>query len=480
MLEPRVLDFFDRVAPIRTDDALLAAVSGGPDSVALFHLLLAVRDTLGVRLEVAHLDHSLRGKEAEADAVFVAHLCEQHGLTLHRRRVDIPALRAEQGGSLEALARRERYAFLEEARAVAGARWIVTGHTANDQVETYLMNLLRGSGPRGLGGMLAVGPGAMCRPLLGTWRHEIMAYLETENEPYRLDTTNLDLSLTRNWVRHRLIPLLEEELGDTVLRTLARESQLMNDLDEFLAREASRLLAASTAEGGEPGESDETRLDLPRLRAAHRVLQRSALRAAIEEWAGTLQDITLAHVESIMDLVEKETGTGSVDLPGGLVARREYDTRVLGPAESARPGITPPEPSPPLDLSHPGELNWGRTRIRWTLGSSGEVRGRGGEGDPRRAVFDRSEPIPPVYLRGVRPGDRVEPLGMEGTQKLSDLFINRKIPRHLRTAIPLLCDNGGPDAGERILWVVGERRSRHALVGMETPQVVVFEAETIA
>lgn len=479
MLESRVLDFFHRVAPIRPDDAILVAVSGGPDSVALFHVLLAVRDTLGIRLEVAHLDHSLRGKEGEADAQFVSTLCETHALTLHCRRVNIPALREKEGGSLEALARRERYAFLEEARAVAGARWIVTGHTANDQVETFLMNLLRGAGPRGLGGMLPVGPGPMCRPLLTSWRQEILDYLERENEPYRLDSTNLDLSMTRNWVRHRLVPGLEAELGPGVLRTLGRESQLMTDLDEFLTQEGDRLLADLVPQDDESLESMEVRIDIPRLRRAHRALQRTVIRTAMEEWAGGLQDFTLFHVDSVLDLAEKNPGSGSLDLPNGLVARREYDTLILGPSRHATRGIAAPDPSPPLDLRGPGEVRWGRLRVRWTLGEPvGLLSPRGG--GARRAMFDSSEPVPPVYLRAVRPGDRMEPGGMEGTQKLSDLFINRKIPRRLRTWVPLLCDNGGPESGERILWVVGERQSRHAPVGMETAQVVVFEAETIA
>jgi tRNA(Ile)-lysidine synthase len=428
-----------------------------------------------VRLEVAHLDHSLRGQEGEADAQFVSRLCQEHELTLHRRRVDIPALRVKEGGSLEALARRERYAFFEEARAVAGARWIVTGHTANDQVETFLMNLLRGAGPRGLGGMLPTGPGPLGRPLLGTWRSEVLAYLEAENEPYRLDSTNLDLSMTRNWVRHRLIPLLEEELGAGVLRILSRESHLMNDLDDFLTAEGSRLLASVRA-GREETESGETRVDLRRLREAPRVLQRTVIRCAFEEWAGGLQDFTLAHVDAVLDLIEKDQGTGKADLPGGMTARREYDALVLGPDEGAEPGV--PDPSPPLDLREPGEVHWGLVRLRWRVAGPSELARLPAEGT-RAAVFDRSEPVPPVYLRAVRPGDRLEPLGMEGTQKLSDLFINRKIPRRLRTRVPLLCDNGGPESGERILWVVGERRSRHAPVGMETAQVVVFEAETI-
>ena len=477
MLEQRILDFFQKTSPAEPDDTLLVAVSGGPDSVALLHLLLEVRDTLGVRFEVAHLDHGLRGEEGRADARFVSDLCAREGLTLHSRRVDIPALHRKERGSLEALARRERYAFLNEARGVAGARWIVTGHTAGDQAETFLMNLLRGAGPRGLGGMLAVGPGPMCRPLLETWKEEVMEYLESRNLQYCVDSTNQDLSLTRNRIRHRLVPLLEEEFGSSVLRTLARESQLMNDLDRFLSMEADRILRDLAIEGDPL--LNEIRFEVAALMGHPLVLKRSVLRAALQDLAGGLEDFTLGHIDAVVDLVHREGGTGQVDLPRGVLARREYEYLVITGSPGDRE--TPPvlEASPPLDLDHPGELRWGRVHLRWRLARVDDLEREPLAGDPSRGLFDLEIAVQPVYLRSVRPGDRLEPLGMEGTQKLSDLFINRKVPRHLRTWVPLLCDNGGSEDGERILWVVGQRRSRHAPVARETSQVVLFEAETI-
>jgi len=479
MLEQRILDFFNQVGPTRKDDTLLVAVSGGPDSVALLSLLLSVRDTLGVALHVAHLDHGTRGREGEEDAAFVADLAQEEGLPLHRRRVDVPALLEEEGGSLEALARRERYRFLEEARRIAGARWIVTGHTANDQVETFLMNLLRGAGPRGLGGMLPVGPGPMCRPLLGTWRNEILEYLEVEELPYRVDSTNSNLSLTRNRIRHLLLPAVEHEFGPHVLRTLARESQLMNELDEFLSLEADRSLRGITCPEETAPREVEIRLKVEGLATLHRTLQRSVLRAAIEDLAGGLGDLTLAHVDSILDLVQRTEGTGSVSLPNDLEVRREYDRLVLRTTEGAEAAPPPPEMSPPLDLERTGEVRWGPMRLHWRVAGTREVELGEWLDAPSRTCFDMEGPVPPVYLRAWQPGDRLQPMGMEGSQKLSDLLINRKVPRHLRTWVPLLCDNGGPEDGERILWVVGQRRSRHAPVNPDTSQVVLFEAENM-
>jgi tRNA(Ile)-lysidine synthase len=477
MLEPRILDFFRTTAETRPGDALLAAVSGGPDSIALLHALLRVRDSLGVRVELAHLDHGTRGEESRGDAAFVADLARTEALTLHHRRIDVPALAAEGGGSLETVARRERYTFLEEARLMAGARWILTGHTADDQVETFLMNLLRGAGPRGMGGMLPVGPGPLCRPLLGSSRAEILEYLSGRQVAYREDSSNQDLAPTRNRIRHRLVPLLEEEFGPGAGRTLARASRLMNDLDAFLVEEANRRLEALVRP--DPGDPPGTlRLEVEGLLAEPRAMQQLVLRTALESLAGGLEAVHLAHVEACLDLVQRPDGTGEAHLPHGLSARREYETLALAAREQV--GLEAgPAPSPPLDLEQPGSVDWGGIRLSWT-----RVPNRDADllppGKPAQSVvFDGGGPVPPVYLRSVQQGDRLEPAGMDGSQKLSDLLINQKVPRRLRTWIPLLCDNGGPGSGERILWVVGQRHSRHAPVGSQTSQVLQFQAETI-
>lgn len=475
MLEQTVIDFFSDVCPARPDDTVLLAVSGGPDSIALLHLMLEVRDTLGVNLEVAHLDHGLRGDEGRRDARFVADLCAGQGLTLHNRRVDLPGILEDEGGSVEAVARRERYAFLNEARAVAGARWIATGHTADDQAETFLMNLMRGSGPRGLGGMLATGPGPVCRPLLGCWREDVMEYLEANEIPFCEDSSNQDLSLTRNRVRHSLVPLLEEEFGTSVIRTLARGSRFMNEVDSYLSLEADRILGEVAIE--DDAELDEIRLDVDALLGHPAVMERSVLRAALEELVGGLEGIHLGHIDALLELAGRREGSGQIDLPQGLTARREYEHLVL-----SRDVVAPkacPEASPPLDLGRKGELRWGRFHLRWAPTAASSMDPESLAAGPDQGLFDHVIADSPVYLRAVQPGDRLEPSGMTGTQKVSDLFINRKVPRHLRTWIPLLCDNGGSEDGERILWVVGQRRSRHAPVVAETSQVVWFEAEPI-
>jgi tRNA(Ile)-lysidine synthase len=274
-----------------------------------------------------------------------------------------------------------------------------------------------------------------------------------------------------------------------VLPVLARESKLMNTIDAFLTAEANRILkelkpkpvpagAEAGAEAEGAGTGNTIRVTLAALREMPTALRQSVLRAAIEDLAGGLEDITLAHLDALDALVELEAGNQQIDLPRGLTARRSYDTLVLSTDPDAEAGPETP-PSTPLDLSRPGEMRWGRSLLRWSLTGAEAMDPRAWSDSPGRSCFDAGSAVSPVYLRSQRPGDRLEPQGMEGSQKLSDLFINLKVPRHLRTWVPVLCDNGGPEDGERILWVVGHRRSRHGSIGPETAQVVLFEAETI-
>ena len=324
--------------------------------------------------------------------------------------------------------------------------------------------------------MLPTGPGARCRPLLGTWRAEIMEYLEAHGIAYCTDATNQDLSFTRNLIRYRLVPFLEKEFGPSVLRTLARESQLMNSLDDFLSLESDRILKELADPSGLSG--GEMRLNIPKLTQHHPILQRSVLRAGLLDLAGGLEEITLSHIDDIVDLTRRTAGTGSLDLPHGLLVRREYEDLVLSLRSGRDPG-SPPPPSDPLDLSAPGELRWGRFHLKWKPTSTADLDLDQWQNDPDRSCFVDAATVRPVYLRSIQPGDRLQPLGMEGSQKVSDLLINRKVARHLRAWVPILCDNGGREDGERILWAVGQRRSRHAPVEPETSQVVLFEAETI-
>jgi tRNA(Ile)-lysidine synthase len=322
---------------------VVAAVSGGPDSVALLHALIAARPGADpFPLVVAHLNHRLRGGESDADEEFVAELCTRltaasvPALSLARARLDVAALARAEGANLEAAARRARYAWLAETARAAGARWVAAGHTADDQAETVLHRLLRGAGLQGLRGIavwreLAPGVG-LFRPLLRTTRAEVIAYLQDLNQPYCIDSTNSDLSRMRNRIRHELLPLLAARYNPGAAAALAR---LAAQADEAFRDEAAAA-AALLAEAERPRAGPLLVFDSARLAASPRRLVRAALRLVWAREGWPVDAMTFEKWERLAGLVFDE-GT-AVDLPGRLRARRRGRVLQIGLIASFRAG----------------------------------------------------------------------------------------------------------------------------------------------
>jgi tRNA(Ile)-lysidine synthase len=315
---------------------VVAAVSGGPDSVALLRALLAARPAAApFPVVVAHLNHGLRGAESDADEDFVAGLCAGltaagvPGLTAVRARLDVAALARAEGANLEAAARRARYAWLTEAARTAGARWVATGHTADDQAETVLHRLLRGAGLQGLRGIAArreLAPGVgLVRPLLAVTRAEVLAYLRELGQPFRTDSTNTDLKRMRNRIRHELLPLLARRYNPGAAAVLAR---LAAQADEA-HREEEAAAAALLAEAERPRAGSLLVLDVARLAAAPRRLVRAALRRAWarEDWP--VDAMTFEKWERLAGVALGESP--AVDLPGRVRARRRDRVLQIGP-----------------------------------------------------------------------------------------------------------------------------------------------------
>src|SRR5262245_15511171 len=327
-IDKRFLTFIHSHRLLVPGDRVLVAVSGGPDSVALLHILYELREELGLRLEVAHLQHGIRGAEAEEDARFVARLAEKLGLPLHLKAVDLPRIRSAAGkGNLEELARVERYRFFA---AVARERKLVkiaTAHTQDDQADTVLMWLLRGSGLKGLCGMpsmhLLDGTNAepasalmVIRPLLYVSRAEIEAYLNENNLTFRLDRSNQDPSFLRNWIRLKLIPQLKEKIDRHLPARLAQQEELIRAEDDLLnALARAALDEIRTAEGLNRGS----------LLRHSKAMQRRLLRLWIEATRGHLRGLDFQHVEALLDLITNGPPQGRLSIPGGWQLVREYE-----------------------------------------------------------------------------------------------------------------------------------------------------------
>jgi len=324
-----VLQTLQRYQLLTEGDHTLVALSGGPDSVALLLVLQELRDRLSLDLSAAHLNHQLRGEESEQDEQFVQDLCRKLAIPIEVRRVDTRQAVRESGENLESCARRLRYDFLFEVAGRQESR-VATGHTLNDQAETFLMKLVRGSGPAGLSGIspLRVNwmgtPGTslsvtVVRPLLGTLRQDVLDYLEDQNQTYRIDSSNQDLSRDRNWVRHRLIPLLQERLNPALLETLQRSTELFGEVEDFLGRQGKEAFNRCRS-----GGDQETRLRISGLEDFPAIIAKEVIRRAIATSKGNLRDINLKHVAEVLQLSRITSGK-EIHLPGGLRVQREFE-----------------------------------------------------------------------------------------------------------------------------------------------------------
>jgi tRNA(Ile)-lysidine synthase len=466
----RVRRFAGRFGLLPAGETIVVAVSGGPDSLALLDLLRRLSPELGLGLHVAHLNHGLRGAAADEDARFVAGLAERWGLPYTVGRAEVRSLTG--GLSLEEAARRARYRFLAEVAAAVGGSHIAVGHNADDQAETVLMHVLRGSGVAGLRGMLPRtaladyrlglppdGQPWLVRPLLEIPRSDIERYCAEQGLEPRFDRSNEDLTFHRNRLRHELLPLLEG-YNPAIRRVLAHTAGVMAGDAEIL-RAALDAAWQGVALPAGPGE---IRLDLYGWRALNLGLQRALLREAIRRLRRDLRDVNWEHVERAVWLAREGATGQSATLAGGLALRIGYrslhigaQSRDIGGAESRGVDGETPWLSGELLLEAPGEaILPGGWRAIAELSESGAA---GGVAGPWEAWLDAQAVGPRLLLRPRRPGDRFQPQGMGGhSVKLNEFMINRKVPRDARAVWPLLEGRSG------LAWVCGLRVDERAAV----------------
>lgn len=405
---------------------LVVGCSGGADSTALLLLLQELQETWDLRLIVAHVNHGLRGEEADQDEAFVRDLARRWKLPFEVVRLD--SLRGRPG-NLEERARRERYDQLAAVAARAGGI-VATGHTLDDQAETFLLKLFRGSGPGGLSGVArrrvhrdphsgrAV---AVVRPLLEVRRRELLEYLATRGESFREDRSNRDLRFDRNWVRLRLLPQLRRRLNPRVEAVLARTADLFGEVEAFLKAELDRRpgLDAAAAPGG-------VALPLDAWRRLPGALRKVALRRFVAAGRGSLEGISYRHVTALERLAEGPSGRRIV-LPGEWIVEKDFDQLWLGRLS---------EPPPvELVLPVPGRVEVPQLAKRVVIREASP-------GDPSALRSSAAR----LVLRTRRAGDRVLlPDGSE--RRLKRVLMERRIPRHARDRLLLLAE------GDRVLWV---------------------------
>jgi len=467
MIRLKIRDYANVHGLVGISDRVLVAVSGGPDSVALVHLLHELREEFQLQVEVAHLQHGIRGAEAKEDARFVAALAENLGLPFHLKEVDLPRMRSQAGkGNLEALAREERYRFFAEVVSERDLHKVATAHTQDDQAETVLLWLLRGTGMKGLGGMsplhrrrIVAGdtPNTLIvvRPLLEVSKSEILSYLEQRKIAYRIDRSNQDTLLLRNWIRLELLPKIQQRAGGDFSARLSHLASLFRDENSLLDELARKSYESMDKESG---------LSRAGLLSEPKALQRRILRRWIRR-RSHLRGLEFLHIEQLLRLIEEGPPQGRLSIPGGWELRREYETVKLAKASGSLPRICY---SYPFSIGAILRIPEAGMEIHGRRISNAPYRLM--PADPSEALFDLEALPGHLVVRNFRRGDRIRPLGMTGRKKLKDVFIDQKVPLSVRATLPLLA------MGEEILWIPGYGRSDTARVTEKTTSILHIKA----
>ena len=454
-----------------TGRRLVVAVSGGPDSLAMLHALHCLRDELDLALHVAHLDHWLRGEDSAADAEFVARTCASLGVDCTVEDADVPAFQREHRMSLEEAAREARYRFLAQVSERVGADAVALGHTSDDQVETVLMNIIRGSGLRGLRGMLPTSKRqivasnlTLLRPLLNLSKHDTITYCKALDLAPRTDESNLSTEMTRNRVRLELLPILRElnpAFGDAVLRLSRNADDALAVVDKFVGETWSNIIA-------EEGES--IRIDREKFRELDAALRTHLIIRVLSHVKGDAQGIGRVHFEDATRTVLDSPGT-QLHLPGGLrLAVEQRAAHIYVEEDSFATNLFEASPLTVPGVTTAGEWRITTERIKTP---SGNRHLEESEQSREELVerFGRRVDLASLAVRSRAPGDKFQPLGMAGTKKLKDFMIDEKVPNSQRDSVPLVVTSRG------IAWVVGWRIAEWAKIDDDDSECLEITVE---
>lgn len=453
----------DRHGLIQDHETVLVAVSGGPDSMVLCHLLRRLAKERDLTLVAAHLDHGLR-PESATEAEWVARQMTAWAVPLIKDKTQV----RPQGQGPEAAARAARYEFLRKAAAEAGADTVALGHTADDQAETFLLRLLRGSGTTGLSAMRPVRAEARAdgptlrfiRPLLFARREEILAYAAENASPWLEDPSNQDRSLTRNRVRLDFLPALTEAFNPRLVETLGRTADLLAGEDDLLTAQArDRFKEIFRA------EANGQLVTRAVFEAQPMALARRLIREVFCHFQGDLRRLGQEHVTAVLDLIARG-GHGFISLPGGVIFEADTAELAFWPCF---PEVAPLQ----LDIEGPGTyvVDIGRSLFVDQEVLAGTFRA---PGSALTAVIDAERVAWPLRVRRRRPGDRFRPLGAPGRRKVKDWLIDHQVPHRVRRDLLLVVDSRG-----RIGWLIGLAVDHDFRVTDSTRQVLRLQYRAV-
>ncbi len=449
----KVIAYIEKHQMLTPGDVVITGVSSGADSVCLLLALLEVQKQYDITIRVVHIEHGIRGGESLADASFVKTLCERKNIPFVLYPFDVPEIAKQSGESLEEAGRRLRYqAFEQEAAAYPGAK-IAVAHNQNDNAETMLHHLVRGSALQGMAGIAPV-RGRIIRPLLGVSRSEIEQYLNKKHQPFCTDATNEELIYTRNRVRHEVLPVLEE-INDGAVAHMAQTAELLRQTQEYMKRQAEHLKKQYVHP-----ENDAVIIDRE-VCTEEEVLRDLLLYELLGSLAGSKKDIGMSHVKGVCELFDRQVGR-KICLPYGLCAVRTYGGIRIGKADGKRMDMeAPPENEPAVCLQNASAFT---CRLLDSANLQGEI--------PKNKYtkwldYDKIEDS--LSVRSRRSGDYFWLTEDGKRKKLKQYFVDEKIPQQQRDQIPLVAD------GSHIVWVVGYRMSAGYKVTEHTKRILEIQ-----
>ncbi|MBF0559964.1 MAG: tRNA lysidine(34) synthetase TilS [Nitrospirae bacterium] len=438
-------------------DGVLAALSGGADSVCLLTILCGLRERLDINIHAAYIDHGLRPDETPAEISFCRDLCGSLKVPFSSKSIDVKAFAAEHGMNKQEAARELRYKALEDTALTVGAARIALGHTADDQAETVIMRLFAGSGTLGLSGIPPVRKNII-RPLISVTRKEIEGFLDAAHIGFITDSSNLKDKYMRNRVRQSVMPALKALAPDAV-RTIARTADILREEDLYLENQVTKILMKLIS------RKSDTSIELfvTPLEKIERPLARRVLRRAVSAVKG-LRGISFSHIEAMLDLMKAGRAGDRTCLPQGIRAIKGYSTFIIT--------CDSPQRLDSYIVKGPGDVVINEASIVLTCAYIDAANADNGQFNcdgKKLAVFDTAKLHFPLTVRSRKPGDAFFPSGFGKKKKLQDYFVDEKVPRDIRDSVPLLIND------EEIVWVIGYRADARFIIDKNTVNALKFE-----
>lgn len=418
---------------IQKGDKIVLGLSGGPDSVCLLHILKSLKDELNIEIYAAHLNHQIRGLEAQKDAMYVSKLCDELDIIYFVKSIDVPTYCKDHGLSIEEGARILRYEMFFQIKEKTGANKIAIAHNLNDQAETVLMRIMRGTGLQGLKGISYKREDGIIRPLIDIHRDEIERYCEVNNLNPRIDESNLESVYTRNKIRLELIPYMKENFNPNITDALVRMSHTIKEDNDYIDIQCSKAFEEVCER-----ENENINIYVESFHMYHKSIKSRIIRKSINYILGDLKGIEQKHIDDVLEMEYEDKLNKKINLPRGIIVYRNKSYISITNKEIVHEDVEYCYNIPTNGYIKIKELNM---VVESKILNIDKIKNM--KSDKNAKLFDVDKVEGGIVIRNRKPGDKIRISGLGGNKKIKDLFIDLKIPKEQRNNIPIMADQNG-------------------------------------